>query len=154
MRGWHILYNTQYLISPWNDVYRNWYCSRENSGGTGKQSWHPVAQLNPRCGRLRHGAVLASHMPWYHHFTHIASYKKLRGLRQKPDALHVQNRQSLSKYLGLIQNSCVTNEFQFFELTWTLEFLCVRNAPFEATSSIFKPIWLHLLFFMHLLLFF
>ena len=32
------------------------------AGGIGKQSWYPVAQLNPRCGRLRHGAVLASHM--------------------------------------------------------------------------------------------
>ena len=48
-------------------------------------------------------------------------------------------------------NSCVTKGFQFFELTWTLYFLCVQNAPFKATSSIFKPFWLHLVFFMHLL---
>ena len=29
----------------------------------------------------------------------------------------------------------------------------VQNAPFKATSSIFNPFWLHLLFFMHLLIF-
>ena len=33
----------------------------------------------------------------YHHFTRIACSKKLRGLRQKLDALRVQNGQSLSK---------------------------------------------------------
>ena len=37
-------------------------------------------------------------LAWYHHFSHIACAKKYRGLRQKLDALHVQNRQSLSKY--------------------------------------------------------
>ena len=39
-------------------------------------------------------------LAWYHHFTHIACYKKLRGLRQKLDALRVQTGQSLSKYQG------------------------------------------------------
>jgi len=39
-------------------------------------------------------------LAWYHHFTHIACAKKLRGLRQKMDALRVQNGQSLSMYLG------------------------------------------------------
>ena len=49
-------------------------------------------------------------------------------------------------------NSCVTKGFHFFELIWTPDFLCVQNAPFKATSSIFNPFWLHLLFFMHLLI--
>ena len=39
-------------------------------------------------------------LAWYHHFTHIACAKKLRGLRQKLDAVHVQNGQCLSKYQG------------------------------------------------------
>ena len=39
-------------------------------------------------------------LAWYHHFTHIACAKKLRGLRQKLDALREQNGQSLSKYQG------------------------------------------------------
>ena len=50
------------------------------------------------------------------------------------------------------ENSSVTKGFHFFELIWTPDFLCVQNAPFKATSSIFNPFWLHLLFFMHLLI--
>ena len=42
-------------------------------------------------------------LAWYHHFTHIACAKKLRGLRQKLDALLVQNRQSPSKYQDSIR---------------------------------------------------
>ena len=33
-------------------------------------------------------------------------------------------------------NSSVTKGFHFFELIWTLDFFCVQNAPFKATSSI------------------
>ena len=49
-------------------------------------------------------------------------------------------------------NSSVTKGFHFFKLIWTPDFLCVQNAPFKATSSFFNPFWLHLLFFMHLLI--
>ena len=51
-------------------------------------------------------------------------------------------------------NSSVTKGLQFFKLIWTPDFLCVQNAPFKATSSFFNPFWLHLLFFMHLLIIF
>src|SRR3954465_5716381 len=37
-------------------------------------------------------------MAWYHHLTHITRVQKLRGLRQKLDALRVQIGPSLSKY--------------------------------------------------------
>ena len=49
-------------------------------------------------------------------------------------------------------NSFVTKGFHFFELIWTPYFFCVQNAPFKATSSFFNPFWLHLLFFIHLLI--
>ena len=49
-------------------------------------------------------------------------------------------------------NSSVTKGFDFSKLIWTPDYLCVQNAPFKATSSIFNPFWLHLLFFRHLLL--
>ena len=39
-------------------------------------------------------------LAWHHNFTHIATSKELRGLRQKLDALRVQIGQSLSKYEG------------------------------------------------------
>ena len=47
-------------------------------------------------------------------------------------------------------NSSVTNGFHFLKLIWTPDFLCVQNAPFKATSSIYNPFLLHLLFFMYL----
>ena len=92
-------------------------------------------------------------LTWYHHFTHIACGKKLRGLRQKLEALRVQNGQSLSKYEGFIQKLICYKGISFFELIWTVDILCVQNEPFKATSSIFNPFWLHLVFFMHLLIF-
>ena len=51
-------------------------------------------------------------------------------------------------------NSSMTKGFHFFKLIWTPDFLCVQNAPFKATSSIFNPFWLDLIFFVHLLIFF
>ena len=43
-------------------------------------------------------------------------------------------------------------DFIFLNLIWTPDFLCVQNAPFKATSSFFNPFWLHLWFFMYLLI--
>ena len=58
-------------------------------------------------------------LAWYHHFTHIACAKKLRGWRQKLDALRVQNGQSLSKYEGFIRELVCYKGISFFELVWT-----------------------------------
>ena len=55
-------------------------------------------------------------LAWYHHFTHIACAKKLRGLRQKLDALRVQNGQSLSKYQGFGRKLICYKGISFF---WT-----------------------------------
>ena len=90
-------------------------------------------------------------LAWYHHFTHIASAKKLRGLREKLDALRVQNGQSLSKYQGFERKLMCYQGISL--LNWTPEFLYVENEPFKATSSSFNPFWLRFLFFMHLLIF-
>ena len=49
-------------------------------------------------------------------------------------------------------NSSVTKGFHILKLIWTPDFLCVQNAPSNATSSFFIPFWLHLLFLMHLLI--
>ena len=49
-------------------------------------------------------------------------------------------------------NSSVIKGFHFLNLIWTPDFLCVQNAPFKATSSFSNPFWLHLLFFMYLLI--
>ena len=70
-------------------------------------------------------------LAWYHHFTHIACAKKLRGLRQKLDALRVQNGQSLSKYQAFIRKLVCYKGISFFELIWTPDFFCVQNGPFN-----------------------
>ena len=66
-------------------------------------------------------------LAWYHHFTHIACARKLRGLRQKLDALRVQNGQSLSKYQGFIRKLVCYKGISFF---WTylnsIVFLCSK----------------------------
>ena len=59
---------------------------------------------------IRKGWKLA----WYHHFTHIACAKKLRGLRQKLDALRVQNEQSLSKCQGFRRKLVCYKGISFF----------------------------------------
>ena len=92
-------------------------------------------------------------LAWYHHFTCIACYKKLRGLRQKLDALRVQNGQSFRSMRVSDENSSVTKGFHFFELIWTSDFLCVQNASFKAKSSVFNPFSLHLVISMHLQVF-
>ena len=90
-------------------------------------------------------------LAWYHHFTHIACAKKLRGLRQKLDALRVQTGQSLSEYQGFGRELiCYTGTSMFFKLIWTPDFFCVQYAAFKATSSISNMFSHHLLFFSHL----
>ena len=55
-----------------------------------------------------------SKFAWYHHFTHIACARKYRGLRQKLDALRVQNGQSLSKYQGFVRKLVCDKGISFF----------------------------------------
>ena len=67
----------------------------------------------------------------------------------------VYKTDNLSRSIGVSnENSSLTKGFHFFELIWTPYFLCVQNAPFKATSQNFNNFWLHLVFFVHLLIFF
>ena len=79
-------------------------------------------------------------LEWYHHFTHIATAKELRGLQEKLDALRVQIGQSLSKYQGFGQKLIYYNGISFLKHILTQDFFCIQYAPFEATSSLFNPI--------------
>ena len=63
-------------------------------------------------------------LAWYHHFIHIACARKLIGLRQKLDALRVQNGKSLSMYQRIIRKLICYKGISFFELIWTPDF-CV-----------------------------
>ena len=52
------------------------------------------------------------------------------------------------------ENSSVTKAFNFSKLISTQDFFCIQHATFEATYWNFNPFWLHLLFFMHLMIYF
>ena len=52
------------------------------------------------------------------------------------------------------ENSSVTKTFHFCKLISTQDFFCIQHATFKATYWNFNPFWLHLLFFMHLMIYF
>src|SRR3954470_5929781 len=70
-------------------------------------------KLESTTTELRIGRNLA----WYHHLTHITCVEKLRGLRQKLDALHVQTEPSLSKYKGFRRQLICLNLARYHHLT-------------------------------------
>ena len=68
---------------------------------------------------LKLGSTTTEHrkglnLAWYHHLTHITCVQKLRGLRQKLDALRVQTGPSLSKYKGLRRKLISYKDISFF----------------------------------------
>ena len=86
---------------------------------------------------------------WYHHFTHIACARKYRGLRQKLDALRVQNGQSLSKYQGFIRKLVCYKGVSFFFWTYlnsivflwwkcTIQSRIINFQPFLTSFVIFQ----------------
>jgi len=85
-------------------------------------------------------------LAWYHHFTHIECARKLRGLRQKLDALRVQNGQSLLKYHCFIRKLVCYIGISFL-LTYlnTRLFMCSK-CTIQSHIINFNPFWLHLLF--------
>ena len=91
-------------------------------------------------------------LAWYHHFIHIACEESWEGYGK--NWMHfVYKTDNLFQSIRISsENSSVTKGFHFLKLIWTPDFLCVQNAPFKATSSFFNPFWLHLLFFMHLMI--
>ena len=99
---------------------------------------------------LRKGWNLA----WYHHLIHIACVQKLRGLRQKLDALPVQTGTSLSKYKGFKRKLICYKDISFFKAYFNWRLFCIQHATFKATYWNFNPFWLHLLFFMYLMIYF
>ena len=50
--------------------------------------------------------------------------------------------------------SSVTKTFHFTNLISTQDFFCIQHATFFATYWNFNPFWLHLIFFMHLMIYF
>src|SRR3954466_11326720 len=102
-------------------------------------------KLESTTTELRKGCNLA----WCHHLTHINCVKKLRGLRQKLDALRVQTGPSLSKYRGLRRILICYKDISFFS-TYFNSRLCLHSIctiqrqilkfqPFLTSFVIFHP---------------
>src|SRR4051812_27448241 len=75
-------------------------------------------KLESTTTELRKGRNLA----WYHHLTHITCVQKLRGLRQKLDALRVKLDHLFQSTRVLDENSSVTKTFHFSKLISTQHF--------------------------------
>ena len=52
------------------------------------------------------------------------------------------------------ENSSLTKTFHFSKLISTQDFFCIQHATFKATYWNFNPFWLHLVVFMHLMIYF
>ena len=89
-------------------------------------------------------------LAWYQPFTHIACAKKLRGLRQKLDALREQNGQSLSKYQGFGRKLICYKGISFFwtyfnsrlfvRSTCTIQSHIINFQPFLTSFGIFHAL--------------
>ena len=91
-------------------------------------------------------------LAWYHHFTHIACAKKLRGLWEKLDGLRIQNGQSLSKHQGFERKLiCYQGISLFLTYLNSIIFVCSKGTIQSHTIN-FQPFLTSLLFFMHLVI--
>src|ERR1043165_8865655 len=103
-------------------------------------------KLESTTTELRKGLNLA----WYHHLTHIARVQKLRGLRQKLDALRVQTGPSLSKYEGFKRKLICFKGISFF-LTY-FNSRIVLHPTCNIQSHKFQPFLTTFAIFMHLMI--
>ena len=93
-------------------------------------------------------------LAWYHHLIHITCVKiwedygkNMKHFVYKLDHLIQSTRVSN-------ENSSITKTFHFSKLIATQYFFWVQYAPFKATYQNFNPCWLHLLIYMHLMIYF
>ena len=84
-------------------------------------------------------------LAWFHNFAHIACAKRLRGLREKLDALHVQTRPSPSKYEGFGRKLICYKGISFFWTYLNSKLLCVfkmhHSKPHHQFSTLSDFIW-------------
>src|SRR3954465_8543159 len=86
-------------------------------------------------------------LAWYHHLTHITCVQKLRGLRQKLDALRVQPGPSLLKcegfrrklicYKGISSFQTFLNSRIFVNSICTIQSHILKFEPFPPSFAVF-----------------
>src|ERR1044072_9207464 len=99
---------------------------------------------------LRKGSNLA----WYHHLTHIICAQKLRGLRQKLDALRVQTGPSLSKYEGFRRKLICFKGISFFLSYFNSRHFLHPTCNIQSHILKFQPFVTTFAIFMHLMIYF
>src|SRR3954470_3809702 len=91
-------------------------------------------------------------LAWYHHLTHITCVEKLRGLRQKLDALRVQTGPSLSKCEGFRRKLIFYKRHLIFLNFFELKTFYAFNMHHSKPQTKIEPFLTYLLFFMHLMI--
>src|SRR3954467_14216191 len=99
---------------------------------------------------LRKGLNLA----WYHHLTHVACVQKLRGLRQKLDALRVQTGPSHSKYEDFRQKLICFKGSSFFLTYFNSRLFLHPTCNIQSHILKFQPFLTSFAIFMHLIIYF
>ena len=90
----------------------------------------------------------------YHHLTHITCVKKLRGLRPKTGCTSCTNLTISFKVQGFQTKTHLLQIHFIFLNLFQLKTFFKSNMQHSKPHSEINPFWLHLLFFMHLMIYF
>ena len=94
-------------------------------------------------------------LAWYHHLTHTACVQKLREDHDKNWMHFVYKLDHLFQSTRVSdENSSVTKTFYFSKLISTQDFFLRPTCKIQSHILKFQPFWLHLVFFMHLMIYF
>ena len=109
---------------------------------------------DPKIEKQYKWALKGWNLAGYHHFTHIARAKKLRGLRQKLDPLRVQTGQSLSRYQGfgrklvyykrISSSKAYLNSRLFLHSICTIQSHILKFQPFPTSFATFHAFFIFL----------
>ena len=99
---------------------------------------------------LRKGRNLA----WYHHLTHITCVKKLRGVTTNVRCTSCTNWTISFKVRGFQTKTHLLQMHFIFPNLFKLKTFCAFNMHHSKPHTNLNPSWLHLLFFMHFIIYF
>src|ERR1041385_4011784 len=101
-------------------------------------------KLESTTTELRNGLNLA----WYHHLTHITLWQKTGCISCTKWTIFFKVRAFQTK------TQLLQRHFIFLNLFQLKIFFCIQYAPFKATFQNFNPFRVHLVLFMHLMIYF
>src|ERR1043165_5605000 len=90
----------------------------------------------------------------YHYSTHITCVQKLRGLRQKLDAVRVQTGPSLSKYKGFRRKLIFYKGISFLDAYFNSRIFLHPTCNIQSHILNFQPFLTSFAIFMHFMIYF